>query len=79
MPNEPHKPTLARRAIGWLTTLVLYVILIRVVIDGIRRPPTYDRSDRRRSSLENAFRTALARRGTRSAGHTPSSVGGFVP
>jgi hypothetical protein len=41
MPNESHRPSLALRAIGWITTPLLYILLIRIVMSGIRHPPAH--------------------------------------
>lgn len=35
------KPSWTLRALGWITTPLLYVLLIRIVIREIRHPPAY--------------------------------------
>ena len=39
MPTQTPKPTWALRALGWITTPIFYIVLIRIVISGIRHPP----------------------------------------
>jgi branched-subunit amino acid permease len=41
MPAQTHRPSFVVRAIGWITTPILYVLLIRIVISAIRHPPAY--------------------------------------
>ncbi|HZD88849.1 MAG TPA: hypothetical protein VE224_02015, partial [Pseudolabrys sp.] len=43
MSTESAKPSLILRAMGWITTPILYVVLIRIVISGIRRLPAHYR------------------------------------
>lgn len=41
MPLDTPKPSLTLRALGWVTTPILYILIIRIVISGIRHPPAY--------------------------------------
>jgi hypothetical protein len=39
MSTATPRPALALRAIGWIATPLIYVLLIRIVICEIRHPP----------------------------------------
>jgi hypothetical protein len=43
MNPENAQPSIVVRVIGWITTPIIYVVLVRIVISGIRHLPAHRR------------------------------------
>lgn len=43
MTPEKTQPSLVLRIAGWITTPIIYVVLIRIVVSGIRHLPAHNR------------------------------------
>ncbi|HEU5018591.1 MAG TPA: hypothetical protein VFT69_11550 [Pseudolabrys sp.] len=43
MTPEKAQPSIVLRMFGWITTPIIYVVLIRIVISGIRHLPAHHR------------------------------------